>query len=326
MAPIFHLEVGTDRLATLTFDLPDKKVNVFGRPALAELERMLDELGARRDIGCLVLLSGKPGGFIAGADVDEIARVTDPVEAEAGSRIGHRLFGAWAELPFPTVAAIRGVALGGGTEISLASTWRVASDRADTRIGLPEARLGIVPPTGRHIVFDQARKKTLEQTRGHYPAALRAIEVVRVGIEDGLRAGFDAEARAVSDLAPSPVTKNLVHVFHLTEAAKREPGMPGGEPRPVRETAVLGAGTMGGGIAQLIAAETDLPVRMKDVDNDALATGMRHAAGLFDRQVRRRRLDAPGMRRKMALLRPTLDWSGFRPVDLVIAAIVAKLD
>jgi len=431
MAPIFRLEVGEDRLATLTFDLPDKKVNVFGRPALAELERVLDEIGARRDIGCLVLLSGKQGSFIAGADVDEIARVTDPVEAEAGSRIGHRLFGAWAELPFPTVAAIRGVALGGGTEIALASTWRVASDRADTRIGLPEVRLGIVPawggstrlprligiaaaldliltgktvsgrqalklglvdallpdarfldlvrdfarermgpaaaagapgaaaagaaaatprtagppsrrqgkrpgglrgallegnPIGRHIVFDQARKKTLAQTRGHYPAALRAIEVVRVGIEDGLRAGFDAEARAVSDLAPSPVTKNLVHVFHLTEEAKREPGLPGGEPRPVRETAVLGAGTMGGGIAQLIAAETDLPVRMKDVRDEALAAGMSHAAGLFDRQVRRRRLDAPGMRRKMALLRPTLDWSGFRRVDLVIEAIVEKLD
>jgi 3-hydroxyacyl-CoA dehydrogenase/enoyl-CoA hydratase/3-hydroxybutyryl-CoA epimerase len=424
VAPIFRLEVGADRLATLTFDLPDKKVNVFGRPALAELERVLDELAARRDIGCLVLLSGKPGGFIAGADVDEIARVTDPVEAEAGSRVGHRLFGAWSELPFPTIAAIRGVALGGGTEIALASTWRVASDRADTRIGLPEVRLGIVPawggstrlprligiaaaldliltgktvsgrqalklglvdallpdarfldlvrdfarertaramataataaapttaqappirrsrkrpgglrgallegnPIGRHIVFDQARKQTLEQTRGHYPAALRAIEVVRVGIEDGLRAGFDAEARAVADLAPSPVTKNLMHVFRLTEEAKRERGLPGGEPLPVRETAVLGAGTMGGGIAQLIAAETDLPVRMKDVRNEALAAGMSHAAGLFDRLVKRRRLDAPGMRRKMALLRPTLDWSGFRRVDLVIEAIVEKLE
>ncbi|HYL04577.1 MAG TPA: 3-hydroxyacyl-CoA dehydrogenase NAD-binding domain-containing protein, partial [Thermoanaerobaculia bacterium] len=96
-------------------------------------------------------------------------------------------------------------------------------------------------------------------------------------------------------------------------------------PRPVRETAVLGAGTMGGGIAQLIAAETDLPVRLKDVREEALAAGMTHAAGLFDRQVRRRRLDAPAMRRKMALLRPTLDYSGFRRVDLVIEAIVENL-
>ena len=424
MPSIFHLAVGADRLATLTFDLPDKKVNVFGRAAMGELERVLDEVAARRDVGCLILLSGKENGFIAGADVDEIARVTDPLEAEAGSRVGQRLFSAWAALPFPTVAAIRGVAVGGGTEIALASTYRVASDRGDTRIGLPEVRLGIVPgwggstrlprligvaaaldliltgktvsgrqalklglidallpdarfldlvrdfarerlrrppadgapgdaaaapparpaavsrkrpgglrgallernPIGRHILFDQARKKTLEQTRGHYPAALRAIEVVRVGIEDGLAAGFDAEARAVADLAPSPVSKNLVHVFRLTEDAKRERGLPGGEPRPIRESAVLGAGTMGGGIAQLIAGETDLPVRMKDVRHEALAAGMAHAAGLFDRQVKRRRLDLPGMRRKMALLRPTLDYSGFQRADLVIEAIVEKLD
>jgi 3-hydroxyacyl-CoA dehydrogenase/enoyl-CoA hydratase/3-hydroxybutyryl-CoA epimerase len=423
VAPIFRLEVGEDRLATLTFDLPDKKVNVFGRPALAELERVLDEVAARRDIGCLILLSGKESGFIAGADVDEIARVTDPIAAEAGSRVGHRLFSAWEALPFPTLAAIRGAALGGGTEIALASTWRVASDRGDTRIGLPEVRLGIVPawggstrlprligiaaaldliltgktvsgrqaaklglvdallpdarfldlvrdfarerarpaslpasaaagppreapppagrkraggglraallegnPFGRHIVFDQARKKTLEQTRGHYPAALRAIEVVRVGIEDGPRAGFDAEARAVADLAPSPIAKNLVHVFRLTEEAKRERGLPGGEPLPVRETAVLGAGTMGGGIAQLIAAATDLPVRLKDVRPEALAAGMAHAAGLFERQLKRRRLDAPTLRRKMALLRPTLDYSGLHRADLVIEAIVEKLE
>jgi 3-hydroxyacyl-CoA dehydrogenase/enoyl-CoA hydratase/3-hydroxybutyryl-CoA epimerase len=423
VAPIFRLEVGEDRLATLTFDLPDKKVNIFGRPALTELEHVLDEVAARRDIDILILLSGKEGGFIAGADIEEIARVTDPTEAEAGSRVGHRLFSAWAALPFPTVAAIRGVAVGGGTEISLASTYRVASDRADTRMGLPEVRLGIVPawggstrlprligieaaldmiltgktvsgrqalrlglidallpdarfldlvrdfarqhatgaapssgvaasagagaarrqgggkrrgglrsallegnPIGRHIIFDQARKKTLEQTRGHYPAALRAIEVVRVGIEDGERAGFDAEARAAADLAPSPITKNLIHVFRLTEDAKRETGVPGGEPLPLRETAVLGAGTMGGGIAQLIAGQTDLPVRMKDVNEAALAAGMSHAAGLFERQVKRRRLDAPTMRRKMALLRPTLDYSGFRRVDLVVEAILEKLD
>src|SRR4051812_27226915 len=148
MTSNFHLEVGADRLATLTFDSPDRKLNVFTRTALQELETVLQELGGRQDIGCLILLSGKPGNFIAGADVDEIARVTDPVEAEAGSRVGHRLFAAWEALPFPTVAAIRGICLGGGLEISLASTFRVASDRADTKMGLPEVQLGILPGWG----------------------------------------------------------------------------------------------------------------------------------------------------------------------------------
>jgi 3-hydroxyacyl-CoA dehydrogenase/enoyl-CoA hydratase/3-hydroxybutyryl-CoA epimerase len=146
-----------------------------------------------------------------------------------------------------------------------------------------------------------------------------------VGIEEGPRAGFDAEARAVAELATSGLAKNLLHVFRLTEDAKRESGVPGAEPRPVHSTAVLGAGTMGGGIAQLIAAEADLPVRMKDVRYEALALGMAHAAGLFERQLKRRRIDVPTLRRKMALLHPTLDYSGFRRVDLVIEAIVENL-
>lgn len=405
MASIFHLDIGENRLATLTFDSPGKKVNVFTREALAELEQAIEEASRRKDIGCLILLSGKEGGFIAGADIEEIARVTDPVEAEAGSRVGQRLFSAWEALPFPTVATIRGICLGGGLEISLASTYRVASDRKDTRMGLPEVRLGILPgwggstrlprligiaealdliltgrnvdgrkalklgladalipdarfldlvrdfalarvdkprqeeegldfkemlleknPLGRKVLFDQARKKTLEQTRGHYPAPLRAIEVVRVGIEDGVRAGFDAEARAVGELATGRISKNLVHVFQLTEANKREKGMPGGEARPVRSTAVLGAGVMGGGIAQLAANEADLPVRMKDVNPKALASGMQHAAGLFDKLVQKRRLTAPELRKKMALLHPTLDYSGMGQVDLVIEAIVEKME
>jgi 3-hydroxyacyl-CoA dehydrogenase/enoyl-CoA hydratase/3-hydroxybutyryl-CoA epimerase len=405
VASIFHLEVGADRLATLTFDSPDRKVNVFTREAFTELEALLQELGGRKDIGALILLSGKPGSFIAGADVDAIAGVTDPIEAEAGSRVGHRLFSAWEALPFPTLSAIRGVCLGGGLEISLASTYRVASDRPDTRMGLPEVRLGIIPgwggstrlprrigiaealdliltgktvdgrkalklglidallpdarfldtlrdfalermdkprraddeafdfkellleknPLGRKILFDQARKKTLETTHGHYPAPLRAIEVVKVGIEDGPRAGFDAEARAVAELATSRTAKNLIHVFRLTEEAKKETGLPGAAPREVHSTAVLGAGVMGGGIAQLIAAETDLPVRMKDVRAEALASGMEHASRLFNKQVERRRLSLPESRRKMTLLHSTLDYSGFRPVDLVVEAIVENL-
>jgi len=406
--PIFHLEAGSDRLATLTFDSPDRRVNVFTRAALEELERVIQELGQRKDIDALVLLSGKEGSFIAGADIEEIARVTDPVEAEAGSRVGHRLFSAWESLPFPTVAAIRGICLGGGLELSLASTYRVASDSPATRMGLPEVRLGILPgwggstrlprligiaesldliltgknvagrkalklglidalipdalfldhvrdfareragrprkdkgtldikevlleknPLGRKVLFDQARKKTLEETRGHYPAPLRAIEVVRIGIEDGMRAGFDAEARALAELATSRISKNLVHVFRMTEDAKRERGLPlaeGTEAKTIRSAAVLGAGTMGGGIAQLAANETDVPVRMKDINNDALAAGMAHASGLFERMVKRYRLTAPEARRKMALLHPTLDFSGFARADIVIEAVVERMD
>ena len=148
MEAAFQLEIGDAGLATLTFDLPGKKANVFTREVLAELEALLAELRGRSEISILVLASAKPDIFIAGADVDQIASVTDPEIAEGGSRLGQRLFSAWEGLPFPTLAAIRGTCLGGGTELALASSWIAVSDRKDLRIGLPEIRLGIVPGWG----------------------------------------------------------------------------------------------------------------------------------------------------------------------------------
>src|SRR6185295_1383805 len=151
MSEALRLELGGERLATLTFDLPEKRVNIFQPSVFAEIEKVLAELARpeiRREIGCLVLASGKPGTFIAGADVQAIASVTDPAEVAEAVRAGQRLFAAWEALPFPTVAAISGVCLGGGLEWSLASTYRVASDRADVRIGLPETRIGILPAWG----------------------------------------------------------------------------------------------------------------------------------------------------------------------------------
>jgi 3-hydroxyacyl-CoA dehydrogenase/enoyl-CoA hydratase/3-hydroxybutyryl-CoA epimerase len=400
------LSVRSDGLAVLTFDLPDKAVNVFTRGVMEELAAQIAELAGNQEIRCLVLLSGKKRNFIAGADVDEIAGVTDPIEAERGSRQGHELFSAWEALPFPTIAAVRGTCVGGGCEIALASSWVLISDRDDIRIGLPEVRLGIVPgwggctrltrkvgleaaldvilagkalhpkkafrigladallpeasfldevrrfaeehmagtrprsaghgsglrslllernPLGRKVVFDQARKQVLARTGGHYPAPLRAIEVVRTGIEKGARAGFDAEARAIGELAVSRVAKNLIHLFRLMEAAKKNGAGDAGDEAPLDTIGVLGAGVMGGGIAHLVADQAGLPVRMKDIAAEQLASGMEHASALFARQVKRRRLSRAEAARRIRLLRPTLDYSGFERVDLVVEAVVENL-
>jgi len=179
-------------------------------------------------------------------------------------------------------------------------------------------------PLGRKVVFDQARKQVMAKTKGQYPAPLRAIEVIKAGLDDGLDAGFDAEARAIGDLAVSPICKNLVHLFQLMEAAKGD-GSPT-DAIPIRQTAVLGAGVMGGGIAQLIADKADLPVRLKDIGQEPLALGMKHAAGIFSKQLKRRWISKPEAGRKMGLIRPTLDYSGFRSADLVVEAIVENLE
>ena len=179
-------------------------------------------------------------------------------------------------------------------------------------------------PLGRGIVFSQARKQVLAKTGGHYPAPLRALEVVEQAVSRGLQAGLEAEARATGELAVSPVSKNLVHVFRLMEAVKNRKLT--AAPRAVGAAGVVGAGVMGGGIAQLIAQRVDIPVRLKDLEPESLASGMAHAATLFDTQVDRRRLSRAAAKEKMNLLLPTLDYSGFERLDLVVEAIVERLD
>jgi 3-hydroxyacyl-CoA dehydrogenase/enoyl-CoA hydratase/3-hydroxybutyryl-CoA epimerase len=93
----------------------------------------------------------------------------------------------------------------------------------------------------------------------------------------------------------------------------------------VTRPAVIGAGVMGGGIAHLVADRAGLAVRVKDIQVPALATALRHASDLFDKQVRRRRLKPAEKRRKMALLQPTLEDAGIEASDFVVEAVVENL-
>ena len=117
------------------------------RRSCTELGAVLDELTARPPAG-LILLSNKASGFIAGADVREIASITDTKTALALVQLGHATFDRIEALSFPTVAAIKGFCLGGGMELALALRYRVAVDDPGTRLGLPEVLLGIHPGFG----------------------------------------------------------------------------------------------------------------------------------------------------------------------------------
>ncbi|MDQ1347297.1 MAG: Fatty acid oxidation complex subunit alpha FadJ, partial [Acidobacteriota bacterium] len=111
----------------------------------------------------------------------------------------------------------------------------------------------------------------------------------------------------------------------LMEAAKKDGPGDAAPPPEVRRPAVLGAGVMGGGIAQLIADKTGLPVRVRDIQPAALSTALKHAAALFARQVQRRRLQPAEMRRRMALLQPTMEDGGLAGSDFVLEAVVEDL-
>ncbi|MCZ6851589.1 MAG: 3-hydroxyacyl-CoA dehydrogenase NAD-binding domain-containing protein [Planctomycetota bacterium] len=148
MSNAWTKSLDSDRIAWLTFDLPDGKVNKFTASALAELSAMLDQLAAEDAIKAIVIRSGKEGNFIAGADINELARIKDVRDAKAKSQAGHAVFAKLAALPIPTIAAIHGPCLGGGLEMALACQYRVVTDHPTTSLGLPEVNLGIIPGWG----------------------------------------------------------------------------------------------------------------------------------------------------------------------------------
>ncbi len=140
------LHVG-DGVAELCFDRRDQAVNVFDREALAEFEAALDALAGRDDVRGLLVTSSKES-FVVGADIFEFAstfRLSD-VQLRAWDATCSALFTRLADVPYPTVSAINGMALGGGLELALTSDFRVAATTA--RLGLPEVGLGIVPGYG----------------------------------------------------------------------------------------------------------------------------------------------------------------------------------
>ena len=95
-----------------------------------------------------MILSGKPDGFVAGADIEELQTLQEPGQVIEMLQRGHALMNRLAELPFPTVAAIHGACLGGGLELALACRFRIATEHPKTKLGLPEVQLGLIPGLG----------------------------------------------------------------------------------------------------------------------------------------------------------------------------------
>ena len=402
----FRVVDGPGDLAVLVFDQPEARVNLLTESVLDELVRVLKKLAQDEGVSGLLVVSGKPGQFIAGADVAAIRDVREAGDGQAKAAFGQAVFERLASFPRPTAAAIDGPCMGGGLELALACRYRFASDAPATRLALPEVRLGILPafggttrlprlvglvpaldllltgksldarrarrtglvddvlpredfreraeraflerlrpgarpsrvragspswmralvdgnPAGRAIVLSQARRRVLAETGGHYPAPLRILDVLERSVGRPVSEGFALEAEAAGDLIVHPVTRNLIALFLLSERAKKDPPTPAAA--EVRRASVLGAGVMGGGIAALFAA-SGIPVRMKDVRHEAVAGGLAHARGLFERDRKRGRLTERDVARRMALLSGTLDYDGLRRADLVVEAVVENLD
>jgi 3-hydroxyacyl-CoA dehydrogenase/enoyl-CoA hydratase/3-hydroxybutyryl-CoA epimerase len=200
-----------DGVAVIRLNQPGKPVNVINRELLEAMGGILGRLeagegGAR----AAVIVSEKKGTWIAGADIEQFRDFRTPADGEAASRAGHELLDRIERLPIPVVAAIDGVALGGGLEVALACTYRVASDSPKTRLGLPEVQLGILPGAG-----GTQRLPRLIGVRG-------ALDLMLTGKQlDGRRA---RSAGIVDEVAPAPILLSAARRIALEIASgKRQP-------------------------------------------------------------------------------------------------------
>jgi 3-hydroxyacyl-CoA dehydrogenase/enoyl-CoA hydratase/3-hydroxybutyryl-CoA epimerase len=395
-------------IAIVELDLEGEKVNKFSTPVMLRMKDVVAEL-AKSSFKAVIFISKKPKIFIAGADIDEIQKLKTRDDVKAAVTAGQGIMNNVEDLPMITIAAINGACLGGGCEFAMACDYRMATEDASTKIGLPEVQLGILPgfggsirmpkliglqasldiilagksvnakkalkiglidrlvhPSilaeesmkwakelvaknkgkaekkfhpkgtmnvvlesflGRGLVFKKAREGVMKATNGNYPAPLKALEVVQktYGWSDREQA-LSVEREGFADLGTTDISKNLIHVFYLTEMVKKSSGIVGKDvkPRDVRRMGILGAGTMGGGIAY-VAADKGIDVRMKDLNTDALGKGLKHASDLWAKLLKRKSIDKYQFRQKMNLVSVSTDYSGFGTLDVVIEAIVEDM-
>jgi len=404
MSLMWHSDEPKDGVLWVTINWTERPVNALSRATLRELSQLVTHVRTDSAIRGVVFKSGKPGSFIAGADVTEFQKIQSPDEARDFVELGQQVFDDLASLPVPTVALISGACLGGGLEFALACRYRIADDGRKTQLGLPEVKLGIIPGWGgtvrlprtvgfmeavpllltgrtlngpqaarkglvhdsvpnealdhvareilrtegrtvRHhrlrvvgrlvnalsplkkLVLWQATKQVLATTHGHYPAPFEVLNVLRAGLgqsdEEQLRLVREANAR----LGESPVTRELVRLFFLSEGAKKAPDSVGAqvEPDSIRQAAVIGAGAMGAGIA-LLMARRGIWTRLKDLNPEFVSRGMKTIRKLLSSDVSRRRITALERTQALDHLSPATDYRGLKNADLVLEAVVEELD
>ncbi len=182
-------------------------------------------------------------------------------------------------------------------------------------------------PVGRRMLFKKAEEAMLEKTKGLYPAPQRALEAVKIGIEQGNAAGYEAEATFFGELIISPESKALRGIFFASQMKKHATGISSNaEPKQVSKVGVLGGGLMGAGIATVSALKAGATVRIKEVDTNGVEHALRHVSRQIAKQVTRRRMTSFEGEQTMNKVTATTNWSGFENADLVIEAVFESLE
>ncbi|CUS49365.1 MAG: multifunctional 3-hydroxyacyl-CoA dehydrogenase / enoyl-CoA hydratase / 3-hydroxybutyryl-CoA epimera [Idiomarinaceae bacterium HL-53] len=176
------------------------------------------------------------------------------------------------------------------------------------------------------VVFSKAREQAQRKAKGNYPAIDAIIDTIRVGVTKGMKAGLAYEAKKFGELAMTPESKQLRNIFFATTEMKKETGAEGTKPSAVSKVAVLGGGLMGGGIAHVTINKAKLPVRLKDINQDGISNAMAYHHKLLEPRLKRRHISKAEFEKQILMLTGTLDYSGFKQVDMVVEAVFEDLD
>ena len=176
---------------------------------------------------------------------------------------------------------------------------------------------------------EEAFQRLTEQARVLYPnrnAGLVAVDAVRKASQSTLAEGLEYETSLVNGCKTSVESRGAIHVFFAVRDSRRVPGL-GDEVRAtqVKSAAVIGAGTMGGGIA-ICFANAGIPVIMLDTDDAALARGVSNVERTYQSMVDRGRIAAADKLQRLGLIRTTLDYGDLRDADVIVEAVFESMD
>lgn len=175
----------------------------------------------------------------------------------------------------------------------------------------------------RGVIFRKARQTVLSKTKGFYPAPLKILNHLENSFGKRRSSYLASEARAFGELSQTSQSKALQHVFFLQDNAKKLENK--SSIASVSHGAVLGGGTMGGGIAWLMANSGQAPI-LKDINTEGLELGLKQASSVFMSAKKRKRLTQDDFERKQRSIKPTLSYDGFKKADLIVEAVVENMN
>lgn len=185
----------------------------------------------------------------------------------------------------------------------------------DIRIDYPQAE--------GYLAYARA---TVAATAPQYPAPLRCVDAVGAAVTDTFDAALRKESGYFLELSQTPESRALRHAFFAERAAAVVPDIPADTPvRKIAQAAVVGAGTMGGGIAMNFA-NAGIPVQLLEMRQEALDRGLAVIRKNYENTARKGRITAGDVERRMALIRPTLSYDDIAQADLVIEAVFERFD